>query len=567
MTAENNESVSLLSTPVVVIYNGIEFGSADLKTEISAECVMDPANRALEHVAFTFTFQRLFKTDNIQELLNKLTSPGGNLTIDGLGFVNMNINGDGPIYDADYGPKPRVLRCHPLAGSLWWDVTFEISTAIPHCYGGTPNYLRAIQSLTYSVTFAIDLEGMTTRTIEGMLKVPATRLSPTSHTVVVSADDWREVIQPKVPLGFARVSQNYPLSNDRRILSFSIVDREINSDSAYPDGIVSIRVTERIRNRAADMRMWFYSIDGTLSVARPFPKALAWQKFAMIVQERKNYQNQQGRSVVITRSSRTSERRGGVVMLTSLEIEDDVYGRSTNFSMSWMLASTLSSVIRVSGLFRPAQGSWETWRESMSLIWSQRGAANLAFTADQDVIVDLCGQDEVQTDSPSERLELEDDATQAGTTCPPPDQSWIHYELELSYRDASNQLRHKPLPLPGSVSDADAADDGDIYGTEASGPRVSRITVPDDIIQTRVGQTLTVYLRGTATRAGYDIPTPRIGLAFEDGVVSPSIEEEDVRRRIVGDTGSCPIYKADFNIRYSFVRTPGNGGQLVNLGQ
>lgn len=549
-----NGPVNLLETIGVVEYNGISLTGSELTAGIDMEVVYDSSGRSAEFVRLTFSFRKFFEDVDIDDALNKLTQPGGILKFTGLGWKDLVVNTNG-VFDAEYGPKPSGLKWRRLGGKRYWELTnYTISTSIPFCYAGTPDYVRKIQSVTFTVDFDLDEEGMTTRSIAGKIKIPATRAAVTDRRLQDNADLYRNFIDPVVPLGFQKMPSKYGLSEDKRTITFSIVHKEINSDDAYPEGIVKVDCSESASNQELSFTKWDYSIGGSLTVARPFPRSMAWEKFLLILKNRMDWQRAKaGARTLVDKIDNQAAVKGGVPQLLKIRFEVEMFGRTAHFSVTWLLLTTLAGILKDSGMWTPLNTDWSRWRDSMSLIWGNRGAAGLKFENRNDIIIDLCEQGTTQDDPQPNRVTQNGVITEQMTDCPRANESWIEYKCWVEYRRDGEVIRHKPLPPPGGYTPGGTSTVPDTkkpgYDKEDDPKGGDFDASQKDIIQKLANPSYTIVVKGHAARAHFQIVEPK--LSDVDGVALKPVENKGMFvQGIVGMTGDCPIYAAKWETEY-----------------
>lgn len=477
-------------------YNGVDLSGPEMKVQIGMAVNLDEAERTQESVTLKLTVDTIVQTADIDDCLNKLSAVGGKLIINALGWKNLIINpeGGGGVRDIGWGPKPRTLDWFVFAPGVSWRLTWTVETMIPFCSDGLPAYTNAIKSLNYQVAFKIDDLGLTTRTIQGTLTIPLTRITQANRQIPDNVDAWRKSINPEIPLGFRRTSRDRTVSADRRSLEFTIVDEEIDSDSAYPEGIVKISIDESIESDSIAMAQWNYTLSGTVTVGRPFPKSWGWDKFQLFMAQRIAWQNQH------------AARLSGIKYLTSVSFRDKVFGRESIFEVSWLLVCKLRDILKVSGIFKPVEGtSWSQWRTSMLQgPWKGGGRAGLEYTNQNDLIVDLCTNADasngaaVAKDKPGESAKGNDFGK------PDPELSWIDYKCWVELQEDTGSIRH--IPLPRTPPKEKPVELDPLPATGKLKPQRTGILET----QKRVEENYVVIICGYAMRVAYPIAPPEI---------------------------------------------------------
>jgi hypothetical protein len=400
------------------------------------------------------TYSKTATTDaTFASLRKKLVEPGQPLRFIDQGIGEISVQ-DGTNFDVNNGPKPKVVSANPIAGSRALNVVWECSTWIPNCPSASVNGTVGIAQLPYSVSWSIDGSGVTSRTISGSVEIPLSRNPSTGLLAGTatknSADSVRDDLIRFFPrlLGFNRTNQAFTLSEDRKTLKFLITDQEIPSDNPFFPGIANQKVNRRYSSTIKDgFTKWQGSVNGTIEVAPGFNKLRAWVAFAAIFEDIFKKRNK-GR-VPNLKGTKLTMPTGSVItiypkkdswgILTSISIDEELYGRSLSFSFTYMLMTTFDTLFSASGLFQPLtisqnEASWQRWRTSLSTIQGDRGWRQLKFDPNADVIVDLCSQPTLPAskDYQLPNSEKSDDKT-TGESPPGPDKdnSYIHASSDL----------------------------------------------------------------------------------------------------------------------------------------
>lgn len=561
----DSTEIPLLSVPGTLSYNGFAFsGGADAGMHIELKPVEDGSGRTIEFCELSISITKWIHTSRVAEANKKLTQNAGVLILTGMGFDDLTINQSG-VWDVDYGPKPGPLKWQRKGGNTWWLLEWSVVSRIPicGCDGSTPFYQDQLEALVYDVDFSIDEEGMTNRSINGSLTIPSTKTTVCAKNVRDSADKYRKRINPKVPLGFKRAEQTYRLDASRRRLNFSFVDTEVNSDNPYPEGIVHIAARESVENEDLSFLRWTYSISGSVVVARPYPKSWAWEKFLLVVLDRANWQRQNAGARTIASDGAKEPLKGGIQLMTKLRFEDEIFGRRSTFSVSWILATSLEAIIKDSGIFKPIDDlDWAKWRDSMKDVWDQRGWTGLVYEPSNDAIVDLCDNTNNSSQNSDDRTKEETkDATEVHGNKPTEDTSWVVYKSWIVMSTKERIAIHKPLPRAGGYGRVAQSGGGGNEVKESyksnERPKTDIKTLDTnrpDIIQRTGMPTQSCRLIGHAIRIGFEIVPPR--LTSVNGITTKPIEAENTfKQTVIGSAEGYPIYAAEWDIGYILDRT------------
>lgn len=393
----------------------------DLHIEFVWIPLTDVYDRSTGHIGLASrTYNKDISTDStFSDIRRRLNSPGQKLLFIDQGIGNISTQ-DGITSDVNNGPKPKVVSVKPIAGSRALNVVWECSTWLASCETlfTSPT---AFAQFPYSVTWSIDVSGLTIRTINGLVEIPLSRIPNTNSFSALtstsnSADLRREDLIKFFPriVGFTRTSQSFTLSEDRKTLNFSIVDQEIPSDNPYFPGIISQKVTRNYSSSVKEgFTKWQGSISGSIEVAPGYDKLRAWTAFATIFEDIFNRRELGHVPATATTnqdkdygSSPSSTRSSGFI--NSISISEEIYGRTFTFSIGYYLFCSLQELFKATGLFQPLgispnDASWQKWKTSLSTIQGDDGWRGLAFDPKADVIVDLCNQPTIPKD-PGDRI-------------------------------------------------------------------------------------------------------------------------------------------------------------------
>lgn len=547
------------------IYNGVSFVRLQ-KSSISSRPVLDEAGRAVMYVEHVLTVKGYVTTDSIEDdaslievdaeeddgeiedtddlmesLCIRLTRPAGVLQFEEMGFGALHVNGTSEIKDACWGPKPRLLDWDPLGNNGYAaKVVWECVVCIPRC--DEARYEFGLMALNYDVTFDRDQDGYEVLRTNGHLLIPLTRSFPTNRTPPDCADAYREKLEGRPPpLGFSRV-QTYTVSPDRRRLDFHWTDTE--EAVPRPEGVTTINIRHTVRSRNANLlgKLWTVTFSGTVTMGRHMPKAAALGVFLGIVDAK------------IRRDTKKH------ALWTHLSIDDDMYGRSTTFTLQvqHVPRADLEDVLSRYGMWQPVAGdTWKDWRAGLigkGRPWHVRGVGGHGFDKSEDSIIDLCGQARhPAAKQPAPPAHPKGQGRPTGPKRqgpPPPEDAWIDWRCWLEWDEDANVVAHKPLParpigpMPGGgppvpglpavppagesaysfalspfpqnkgamrspIPAGGAANAARAKGGSPAAEGKSPHIAPD-IIQKVAGASRLCYLCGYGTRVGWQVPVPKL---------------------------------------------------------
>lgn len=614
-------------------YNGVTFPpQCNLSVQITPK--RDSAGRTIKYSTYALTVKTIFVGSDLERyrsipggtspevdytleyIRSRLLQAGGELIVAGKGLgMDLAINAVGATYspapgstfrsfrlDPTFGPFPTVLNWQPLASNQACEVTWSVEFTIPVCNslltrtGGSP--YSPFLEFNYSVSWNISEEGVTSRTIEGYYEVLGYRSSAVSSPGMtgradvphMTADEVWPKVYEKFPLltGFRRAFSRH-LSADKRSMDFTITDTEIPSNNPYFPYMVRMDLSHRVSLQmpTAAGLMANNTISGTISVAPGVPRRLAWFAFTNVVASRfmaslnKTYGNRANRQIKI------------VPVVTSISIEEQIFGRELSFEFSWRFATTLDNLLSHSGLFSPVYGgagafnpnrpvmprtklTWTEWTKSMAqLTYTSRSKADLKLVdVREDEIFNICDRpSSIAKRSLARESQFDESLSPfSQTRCPPKDVTWISYELE-AYLTVNNQvskfIRTLDVQAPPMAPPAKRDIHDDTFGVgdynvppaPNSYQGVSPNNTGADFVP-RAPSQISLRLIGTAYRLCYKIPTPivrKVG-GVRPFIISTSNHQTEAMKTING----LPIYRSVWTIDMDFDRVP-QGDILATL--
>lgn len=533
----------------------------------------------------------------MQSLLLALTTPGQELRYTGgkgWGGAHgdgLHVNGSSTVRDMAFGPKPRLISFIPLGGAPFGNtaarVEWQCSTRVPVCQNA--RYQGEIAALNFDVAYQILGTGLQQITVTGYFEIPCTRQAG-SRVVIDNADRYRERIATPVPLGYRREPQTFRLSKDKRRIDFSWVDTQI--PYPLPEGCVYAECKHGVGWNLKDAAVFRNVFSGSITRAPDQPRHIAVERWKQIVGSRITKTNQFAASV--------EREEGGAglpgvgqprptIILDSFQIDEDVFGLTTHFSMAYtVLGARLRDIVRATGLFTPIEGTdFAKWRASLEkTAFHIRGADKVHFGG--DAIVDLCGgsapvkQATLRGMTPrraalnSSRAAPGGAELRARREAPPPtkpelrafidpESSWIQYVCSIHLVENDRIIVHIPLAegqQPKTGEPLNIPEDNEAIlaerrpqadAAEQGGVDPGVVHPVRNIIQRISNPTVEVHMFGHAMRLGYHIPTPRIESVGGVKLVQKSASgSEQVQSAVEG----VPVYYREWHIIYTAEKPP-----------
>ena len=193
-------------------------------------------------VRMTYTIRGLVTAADSASLKIVLEHYRTILNISG-GIFTVNYGNDAdflttnPAVDVTGGPHPVYLNIQEMHGGKSAIVTWSLQTD-KHVADDNINAVGAWLDFTYTVNTTLNANFYATRTISGILRLSACH----TQTMYRTADAFRETVETNIaPVPatgiWQRIARNYRLSEDHKVLAFTIVDEQLYT--ALPYGITS----------------------------------------------------------------------------------------------------------------------------------------------------------------------------------------------------------------------------------------------------------------------------------------------------------------------------------------
>ena len=535
-----------------ISYNGWTFAGPRVKSSLSIRPVRDRADRAVIHDVYSISVIAYVTDDalgqggtggdpktNLIDMQTALTVDGGALRYQALGHGTFTVNVSGVDNDVSYGPKVQELSFKPVGNIGVYEVQWRVECAIKRCSTADPINQLLIGSfvaLNYQVSYSVDRAGLHVRTVTGYLQIALNKNA--AGGIPQSADDFREQIAVVVPPRFQRDRQDYRLSFDKATLDFTIVDRELPSDNAYPPGVVDMDMTQRVRNAQVPggMAQSLVTINGFVETAKPFPPAIAYNRVLLIIRER----------VEIARGAANQS-----LIVVAIEISESLFGRRIDFSVTYRVMKTsLGTMLSRTGMFKPIESTnFQEWHSSLEqTAWHQRGSTRLThnvFATDRIVTVCTSTSSFFMIDSGFDSFNS-DDPGSLTAHCPPKKYSYLAWDSRFSFEADTGIIHQKPMAQPGNTIPPD--EEHEYVSGEGFVGMSSGVNTTPRVISQKTGEdTILICARGKAVRAGYQIEAPKMISVLGQEIQTP-LRSTKVENRVSGDLGGCKVYVGSWSV-------------------
>lgn len=429
--------------------------------------VRDQAGRTVTYTRWHFRFRTVlyarktgdtttdFQMNSARQLI---LSPGGSFEYTDRGFGELSVNTNRRQRDAKWGPFVTEISWEPWGDANAGCLEFTVEVCIPEC--NSARFEDKVMAWNYAVTYERDADGFTTRKISGYLEIPQTRDAQGNRKFRHSADEYREKVSPRVPVGFRPLGASFKLSEDKCRLDFGFADEEMGNEIP-PPGVLRLDAEMDTSNeRPMNFVRYIYTLSATYTMARGFPSSLAHVHFKRLADNR--------REAAIRESNAIGGAEGALDLQWRVG-EPRMYGKvkQARFSLTFVVTRSRAKALHADGFFHPVPDSnWQLWAASLvGKLFKQdgndakrgaqyrqdvRGQAGMYFAAADDVIVDLCQKDVPPGGGVSAVLRTRPVAprVQAGKLKATVDPDWVLFEQSFRVEPVAAPYVHKGLDMP-----------------------------------------------------------------------------------------------------------------------
>lgn len=543
-------------------YNGFSFDMTATNASSSMEIIYDDAGRMpIKHryriQARTLLYSRMIagnvKTaaEQAQQIRSLLSVPRKNLIIRGLGIgddLDINNSGDqSATFDVDYGPKPKVINASPLGAENAYELVWECEVCLTPCVSQETTHYQGVSSIVSKVTNRIGRKGYSARTVAGHMELAFT--ADSSDLVPLNLDAYRGMIVVIKPANCHR-EQTWDISEDRKRLSFFIIDTEIESPNAWPAGVCNIST----RNRLTSRRPWQHSqneIRCNIELQGNAPRTKAWQIFqaevALLLDPVAAY--------IASQSSWFKDPPA--YFIDALEIDEDLYSNQYSFVLRWRFIGGLDELLSAGQTFLQLDRTWDEW--SASYVGKEtRGLSGYRTNIDDDKMLNLCnsgstgetlltiGSGGIQPLPPADPLPSLCNAL--------PDPKKSYFGFDSSFQEITDYKTEHHTVL-GSVDVTPKEFDNNSVNADLDQFDSSQ---NDQTFAEGSHQKYFVF-KGSTYRVGYPIPRPT--LKTIGGQTATPVGKPVFEHKYLGRFFCQPLYVAAWNMTYQVTAKPSTTGE------
>lgn len=425
----------------ILSYNGCVF-SPLFETNVSGVAVKDNAGRTVKFMEYTITADGYATLPDGEETVNPvmitlrdlLTAQAGHLIYFGRG-MDLNVNGTiaSPKDDVAWGPVPELLEFQPLGGGRSAKVKWQVKTRLPEiAQGATYRDIKRggialpLLQFNYESSVSYNEDGYATLSERGTMEVPLTRKpNQKTRTLTRTVDDMRsildDVIFSRIDLSRFRVTRrDFNISRDRRTMEWDYsMEEKSYMDLPPMCPVARGNFSVRPAKSGAGLVMWLCTLRASYTVRADAPRRWAWTAFLSLLRIRMSESKNAdlagvGRLPPIrpfeparTPEELTRDRLGDAryAWLIDFSVDEGLYldSKTTSFSATWRLITTLRAVLLASGVWRKVpeyedrgprgrrDKRTNLWAISMRRIMGSKSFSPDAdsFNASADLIVDF----------------------------------------------------------------------------------------------------------------------------------------------------------------------------------
>lgn len=526
----------------------------------------------------------------VARLRTILDTPAQKLKLYPIGLGQFGVINEDDL-DVKGGPFPQDISVAPFASNRAIIINGSIMFRLSYCNTLGGEYPALVQ-YTVEQDMNVDDDGNMEFTTNILYQAASPITNPNSlvnRTLILTRQTGKSFQGMKK-------TKRTSMSRDQRTLSIRIVYKEIPSDSAFFPYTSNIELTDDIEStlvpsgKGIASTGGFYKWKRDLACAIRLPprvsKAWAYYVLRKIIKDRfKNLESIEKKKAIKDASNVDSqpeddtEAKKNFFLPLRIKISNSVYAREMKFSLTYMILSSLESIITASKILARTDASfndtneldpkdlsdqWKEWQDSRDtkltgyfqyeidgtpIVFNQCNGSVSTHTISSDIVAPLEQEviEESSTDDESESLRTPYGELSASN-------SWADYKNEFEIIEDTAVVPVSYLDDPGTsyyqASDGAYANREVTNMTLNGRTSASSPTNPNTVIS-RGRSTFFVRMQGYAIRAGFKIPTPFISeIAGKDAV---RIGQPRVKHTQIAQDGDVPVYMSMWDATYQVV--------------
>lgn len=506
------------------------------------------------------------------DLRRRLLQPAQVFSMSEMGLGTITLN-SGPTVDLNGGPIPTECTWAPIAGNIIAQFTWKCTLHLPPgCFDQYPHY-NGIVSLNYSTSWDQSEEDnfQFVRTINGQVEFINKRNPVTYNTATQAYQNLgslnlavRQKIYPildfmfEKPAGYKR-TRSMSLSENQRVLSFTLIDAEIMKDAPAPRPILDFKLRHGIQSDLEKgFGTWKCSFQGEVVVAKArntstasfsSQKKLAWVAIGKMISNRLR------QATGIHTPLRASDSN---VLTDIIEINDDVNEATFSFTLQYRILNIDDKTIfKASGMFDIMELPGETWEKREQYL-NQIMAGQDAITPwplDQPPTFSVCGFPLLDKGYESNAKKTQSYSEPAKTVISSTkEESHIWMENNYDVEELNQSSIH--VPLSNSQESRREVTRGNIQeGLVPVSDGNYAGSAPLPVVVNPTAKTFIVTMHGYCLRAGSPTTPPNLVSYGNKPCIKVGSDKIRVREQVVGvvldpTKTSMSIYRTSWVKRY-----------------
>lgn len=572
-------------------YNGVTWGPSADTTMYTVRPNLDPSGRTVMSATYGLVIEEYIHdaatTDAvILDKIARLSRNAGELRYKGRGFGDTVLNVGPGKRDVKWGPHTQYARAEAVGAGRTVKLSWSVEWTTVNCPDGLTKAGTILQ-FTYGVTYDIDREGYTTRTVESSLTIAATKKKVDDKTLDAVADEHREKMVPKLPDGFRPDGQSYRIDLAKTTITGTF--RQVQMSGVMPPlQVVEAHVEHSYQSRG--LLDWVGTLSAEYTIYRVANATPAIVAFARTLDDRIKKATAMRVGDAVKPFGLGDEAARGdpvrAIPLAATATEADIYGRQrVNLSLTYTIAGIgFGAIFSKAGLWTglpPVETvAWRDWVASVGDISHPRGHARLVLRPNDDAIVDACVPGATpappkntsgQSVRPANVLGNLTQTLADAFPAPPPARSWLAYRAWATVHADTGRVVGTTLPtepitasqtVSGQSFDAFAGPTAQVPSGSPfpplAGELVARASAGESFIHSRTRPKLYLTVSGVALRVGYAVPVPEV---VSINGKRPVLVGQPWFTQGVAHSSISPIVRAEWQMTYLFT-DEGGGAPL-----
>jgi hypothetical protein len=344
---------------------------------------------------------------------------------------------------------------------------------------------------------------------------------------------------------FAKSDWDIKLSPDRRLITIESTNEQVDSDIVYPPAVEHIEIKHRSNSDLArGFQIWSNEFMGTVTLYPNADKMIAWIVYRAHFIERYNKGIQQ----IVEKQGYKKVSKVYYPRIQTIEIEDTLYNTHTlRFRVTYDLnVNNVSEIFARTGLLtKPTPiadaGAWASGSPGKYEPIVQYGLDQIKVKDIDPAITTASDGSAFLAVKPNQLDFYSQNNPQQSITqteCPPPEDSWLDYQVKLSFVNNRNTNKHERYEDVTAVTPQSGVPSTAYQVTMDAQTEVGDTTSSNQILHITGPASQKLEMRGYALRFGGPTDTPQISSI---GGVTVQLDQEWVSDQIISSS-TCPLH-------------------------